>query len=260
MHWLRIDSYFIGNLEGPTEPKVVHQPILCMHCETAPCELVCPVGATSHSVEGINEMTYNRCVGTRYCSNNCPYKVRRFNFFNWFKDGDPSFDLQHNPDVTVRVRGVMEKCNYCLQRVNRTRIEVEKMVVRLETPLQQVRTKLDAIETELERTRDEATKQQLQQEQRELNQRMAALRQQIDPQVARAEKATIEDLQTACQQACPTEAIVFGNKNDPESHVARLKSEPLDYPLLSELTTFPRTTYMARLRNPNQDLEPGAKV
>ena len=257
MHWIRIDSYFIGSVE---DPKLIHQPVPCMQCETAPCELVCPVGATTHSVEGINEMTYNRCVGTRYCSNNCPYKVRRFNFFNWMKGSDESFNLQHNPDVTVRVRGVMEKCNYCIQRINNTRIEMEKTVLRIEEPIQRIQTELDAVETELSRAHDSSKTADLQQRQRDLSAQITETRTRIAPRVDQMQKQMLQTLQTACQQACPTDAIVFGNKNDPDSRVSRLKSEPLDYSLLAELTTFPRTTYMARLRNPNPDLEPGAKV
>jgi len=193
MHWLRIDRYYQGGLESP---KTYFEPVACMHCEKAPCEVVCPVGATVHSPEGLNEMIYNRCVGTRYCSNNCPYKVRRFNFLQYSDTKTPSLRLQKNPDVTVRSRGVMEKCSYCVQRISAARIEAEK------------------------------------------------------------KNAPIRDgaIQTACQQACPAGAIVFGNVHDRESRVAALKAEPLSYGLLTELNTRPRTTYLARVWNPNPEL------
>ena len=249
MHWIRIDDYFAEDLDNP---KVYHQPVPCMHCENAPCELVCPVGATVHSAEGLNQMVYNRCVGTRYCQNNCPYKVRRFNFFNYFHGTPRESDPQHNPEVTVRGRGVMEKCTYCIQRVQRTRIELEKMVVRDEELIGKL--------TEEKRTAPA-------ERQAELDRRIAALVRQRHNN----EYEVLERLQTACEQACPTEAIVFGTINPVQvmneagqlearlTQVSKLKQEPLDYPLLAELTTKPRTTYMARLRNPNKDLEPGAK-
>jgi Fe-S-cluster-containing dehydrogenase component len=192
MHWLRIDTYFEGNLDNP---QVYYQPMMCVHCEKAPCEPVCPVAATVHSAEGINEMVYNRCIGTRYCSNNCPYKVRRFNFLEYREDSIP-LQLMRNPEVTVRERGVMEKCTYCVQRVNQARIQAKKENRRIQ-----------------------------------------------DGEVV-----------TACQQACPTNAIIFGDINDPTSQVTRMKDLPHNYSVLGHLGTQPRTTYLAQLNNPNPEM------
>ena len=204
MHWIRVDRYYEG--ERPEDPQTVYQPMLCQHCDNAPCENVCPVAATAHSPEGLNEMAYNRCVGTRYCANNCPYKVRRFNFFNYFEDDRPGAAkgarrLVFNPEVTVRSRGVMEKCTFCTQRIAEGK--------------------------------------------------HAATRE--------GRQVQDGDIRTACQQACPTGAIVFGDRNDAAAAVREASLRARGYNVLGEVGTGPSITYLAKIRNPHPDFEPGAQ-
>jgi molybdopterin-containing oxidoreductase family iron-sulfur binding subunit len=197
MHWIRVDRYFAG----PTEsPSVTHQPVTCQHCENAPCEQVCPVAATVHDSEGLNLMVYNRCVGTRYCANNCPYKVRRFNYFNNHKHESAIEAMVYNPDVSVRSRGVMEKCTFCVQRISAAKIEAKN----------------------------------------------------------NGREVRDGEVRTACEQACPTRAITFGNLNDPQSRVAKKQHDPRAYAMLSEWNVQPRNRFLARVRNAGRRRTPGA--
>ncbi len=215
MHWIRIDRYFKGTADDPM-PDIAFQPMFCVHCENAPCEQVCPVAATVHDSEGLNTMVYNRCIGTRYCSNNCPYKVRRFNYFDWhskdprastatpwpfFPDSqqkeqvDEIHQLVYNPEVSVRMRGVMEKCTYCVQRIHTTQISKR----------------------------------------------------------AKGQDVADFDIVTACQQVCPTEALVFGNLMDRGSEVVKWHQNRRSYSVLEDLNTRPRTKHLAKLRNPAEE-------
>jgi molybdopterin-containing oxidoreductase family iron-sulfur binding subunit len=239
MHWIRIDRYYASaqpfnqdRREWPIDPEMVHEPMMCQHCENAPCETVCPVNATIHSEDGLNVMAYNRCIGTRYCANNCPFKVRRFNYFDYTqrpigkrkiagalnvyneylgpltKKGAPDIvKLQKNPNVTVRMRGVMEKCTYCVQRIEEAKIAAH------------VRAGASS-----------------------------------NTQIPR------DSFTTACAQACPTEAIVFGDVADPESHVSKMKKQDRDYRLLKYLNVNTRTSYLARIRNPNPKMPDAHKI
>ncbi|MBL8600295.1 MAG: TAT-variant-translocated molybdopterin oxidoreductase [Myxococcales bacterium] len=223
MHWLRVDRYFVSprrdghdsDAEATSDPAVAFQPLACVHCEEAPCENVCPVNATVHSPEGLNEMAYNRCIGTRYCANNCPYKVRRFNYLNWHNDGvyqpldsdvPETVRMQMNPNVTVRFRGVMEKCTYCVQRIQNKKVESKRSNRYVERNGQEIYPLTDG------------------------------------------------ELVTACQQACPANAIVFGDLNDSQSQVARANRDHRRYGLLAEIGTQPRTSYLAKIRNPNPEM------
>ena len=224
LHWIRVDRYYsvpgstkeekAETIHDPNNVKAVVMPVTCFQCENAPCETVCPVGATVHSNEGLNQMVYNRCVGTRYCSNNCPYKVRRFNFFKYQDDKTEVLKMQRNPDVTVRLRGVMEKCTYCVQRINKARIDLKVNAKQSDDVAENI-----------------------------------------------ANRAILGEgaVETACQQACPTNAITFGNLHSPgmkdKTTLVRLKEHELSYSLLNEINTRPRTSYLARIRNNNENLE-----
>lgn len=234
MHWNRLDRYYSSTkrdgAEIPSDVQVSYQGIACMHCETAPCESVCPVNATVHDEEGLNAMAYNRCVGTRYCANNCPYKVRRFNFFDWNKrninelyqgplgeENDPLPAMGKNPDVTVRMRGVMEKCTYCVQRIQEAKIQVKVNAQRAA----KLASGKDGADLELS--------------EKDL-------------------KVPDGTIVPACQQVCPSDGVVFGDLSDPESNVSKLQNDPRNYAVLGYLNTRPRTTYLAKIRNPNQNM------
>jgi len=197
MYWIRNDRYYVSEEEGDDDPEMLMQTVMCQHCENAPCESVCPVAATVHSPDGTNQMVYNRCIGTRYCQNNCPYKVRRFNFYDWTKTLPTEVQMAQNPDVTVRTRGVMEKCTWCIQRVRKGQRQADN-------------------------------------EERDLRP---------------------DEIETACQEACPADAITFGDLNNPESSVVEKKKNPRRYQLLSYLNTKPRLSYLGRVRNTNPRLE-----
>jgi molybdopterin-containing oxidoreductase family iron-sulfur binding subunit len=197
MYWIRNDRYYVSEEEGDDDPEMLTQPVMCQHCENAPCESVCPVAATVHSPDGTNQMVYNRCIGTRYCQNNCPYKVRRFNFYDWTETLPTEVQMAQNPDVTVRTQGVMEKCTWCVQRIRK--------------------------------------------HQQQADNEDRALRP--------------DEVETACQEACPTDAITFGDLNNPESTVVEKKKNPRRYELLSYLNTKPRLSYLGRVRNTNPRLE-----
>jgi Fe-S-cluster-containing dehydrogenase component len=239
MHWIRIDRYYASKKpfnqdrgDWPEDPEIVHEPMMCQHCENAPCETVCPVNATVHSEDGLNVMAYNRCIGTRYCANNCPFKVRRFNFFDYnqrpvgkrkiagalsiyeeyfapltTKGAPDIIKMQKNPNVTVRMRGVMEKCTFCVQRIEEAKIAAQA--------------------------------------------RAGASADTLIPR---------DSFTTACAQACPTEAIVFGNIKDPESRVSKMKTQDRNYRLLEYLNVNTRTSYLARIRNPNPKMPDAANI
>jgi molybdopterin-containing oxidoreductase family iron-sulfur binding subunit len=263
MHWIRIDRYF-SSPDGETaseEPRIVSQPVACVHCEQAPCEEVCPVNAAVHSPEGLNLQVYNRCIGTRYCSNACPYKVRRFNWFDFnkrrldelrvatpFASGGMSFEdngvpetlkMQKNPDVTVRMRGVMEKCTYCVQRLERGKAGAKIAAAEVAQGRRTIKTARSI---------------------KPIAPTSAYLKPQ-DPLAAGYDldgmgRVIVPDgvIVTACEAACPSRAITFGNMLDPNSRVSKLKAKESEYLLLGELNTKPRTSYLPRIRNLNPEM------